>query len=217
MLLPFPGRRLDIPAVAKKNYITPRGWRAIIDELSQLVLVERPKVVREVATAAAEGDRSENAAYIYGKRRLREIDGRTGFLQRRLAIIEVVDGRKQSRERVFFGALVELEDEDGEAIRYQIVGVDEVDAKAGRLSWESPVGQALLGRRVGDTVRVRWHAGERELTIETIDYLDDPPPGERGVAQAASLMAEAERGVELSGPPARAPAPRAKRKRPRRA
>ncbi len=167
------------------NYITPRGWRAIIDELTQLVGVERPKVVREVSDAAAEGDRSENAAYIYGKRRLREIDRRAGFLQSRLDKVQVVDGRKQSRARVFFGAIVDLEDDDGEQVRYQIVGVDEVDAKAGRLSWQSPVGGALLGKAVGSTVRIKWHAGERALTIDAIDYLDDPPPGD----QAAALRA----------------------------
>jgi len=161
-----------------KNYITPRGWRAIIDELTALLVRERPRVVREVSDAAAEGDRSENAAYIYGKRRLREIDRRAGFLQRRLDLVEVVDGRKQSRERVFFGALVDVEDEEGTAIRYQIVGVDEVDAKAGKVSWQSPIGQAILGKRIGDTVRVKWHAGARELVVEAIDYLHDPPPGD---------------------------------------
>ena len=167
-----------------KNYITPRGWRAIIDELTQLLVTERPRVVREVSDAAAEGDRSENAAYIYGKRRLREIDRRAGFLQRRLDLVEVVDGRKQSRERVFFGALVDVEDEEGAAIRYQIVGVDEVDAKAGKVSWVSPIGQAILGKRVGDTVSVKWHAGARELVVEAIDYLNDPPPGDSAELRA---------------------------------
>ncbi len=200
--------------MAPKNYITPRGWRAIIDELEQLVLVERPKVVREVSTAAAEGDRSENAAYIYGKRRLREIDGRTGFLQRRLKIIEVVDGRKQSRAKVYFGALVDTVVEsgsgEGEAIRYHVVGVDEVDAKVGRVSWESPVGNALLGKKVGDTVKVTWHAGERELAIEAIDYLDDPPPGEqaevagRKLAETAAVAEEAGDAEQKQDAPERA-------------
>ena len=189
--------------MAPKNYITPRGWRAIIDELEQLVLVERPKVVREVSTAAAEGDRSENAAYIYGKRRLREIDGRTGFLQRRLKIIEVVDGRKQSRAKVYFGALVDTVVEsgagEGDSVRYHVVGVDEVDAKQGRVSWESPVGHALLGRKVGDTVKVTWHAGERELVIEAIDYLDDPPPGEQAEGAAKALADTAAAAVDDPG------------------
>lgn len=176
----------DIP-----NYITPRGWRAIIDELVQLVAVERPKVVREVSDAAAEGDRSENAAYIYGKRRLREIDRRAGFLQSRLDKVQIVDGRKQSRARVFFGALVDLCDDEGKRLRYQIVGVDEVDAKAGRLSWQSPVGRALLGKSIDDTVRIKWHAGERELTVEAIDYLLDPPPGETAAVLMQSIQASA--------------------------
>lgn len=192
--------------MAKPNYITPRGWKAIIDEMTQLLAVERPKVVREVSDAAAEGDRSENAAYIYGKRRLREIDRRAGFLQRRLDIVQVVDGRKQSRARVFFGALVDVENEEGARIRYHVVGVDEVDAKAGKVSWESPVGHALLGKAVGDTVKVRWHAGERELTVEAIDYLLDPPPGERAPPaepQAAEKQKRSGKGSSAAG--ARAP------------
>jgi transcription elongation factor GreB len=175
----------NVAVAMERNYITPLGWKAIIDELTQLVTVERPRVVREVSDAAAEGDRSENAAYIYGKRRLREIDRRAGFLQRRLEIVEVVDGRKQSRERVFFGAVVGFDDADsGEAVTYQIVGVDEVDAKAGKVSWRSPIGRATLGKRVGDVVRVKWHAGERELEVTGIDYRDDPPPGDTAAARA---------------------------------
>jgi len=208
----------DGRAVAK-NYITPRGWRAIIDELTQLLAVERPKVVREVSDAAAEGDRSENAAYIYGKRRLREIDRRAGFLQRRLEIVEVVDGRKQPRGKVFFGALVDVSVEsgpgEGQSVRYQIVGVDEVDAKAGKLSWESPVGRALLGKAVGDTVRVTWHAGERELCIEAIDYLDDPPPGDQAAARAKFALeaTRAEAEAEGDGEEKKDPAQRAGRSR----
>src|SRR5258706_9068789 len=104
--------------MGEKNYIRPGGYKRLVDELTELLTVERPKVVREVSDAAAEGDRSENAAYIYGKRRLREIDRRAGFLQRRLDLVEVVDGRKQSRERVFFGAIVGFEDEGGERVLY---------------------------------------------------------------------------------------------------
>jgi transcription elongation factor GreB len=169
--------------MAEKNYITPGGYKRLVDELNQLATVERPKVVREVADAAAEGDRSENAAYIYGKKRLREIDRRMGFLQRRLKDVAVVDGREQAGDRVFFGATVEVEDDEGEHT-YQIVGVDEVDAARGRISWKSPVGRALLGKRVDDTVTVRWHAGERELTIVSIQYqpapaAPPPPPKKR--------------------------------------
>jgi transcription elongation factor GreB len=157
--------------VAEKNYITPGGYKRLVDELTYLATVERPRVVREVSDAAAEGDRSENAAYIYGKRRLREIDRRMGFLSRRLKHIAVIDNKEQRRDRVFFGAWVEVEDEDtGEVLEFQIVGVDEVDAGAGRISWQSPVGKALLGKKEDDSVTVKWHAGKRALTIVAIRY-----------------------------------------------
>jgi len=158
------------------NYITHAGWKKLVDELTELVTVERPRVLREVSDAAAEGDRSENAAYIYGKRRLREIDRRTGFLQRRLKLVEIVrPDPKRDQSRVFFGATVTVEDQDGESATYTIVGVDEFDVKAGRISWQSPVGRSLLGKRLDDTVRVRWRSGdaaesERELTIVDIAY-----------------------------------------------
>ncbi len=159
--------------MAEKNYITPAGYRRLVDELTQLATVERPRVVREVADAAAEGDRSENAAYIYGKKRLREIDRRMGFLERRLKIVSVVSTHERT-DRVFFGAAVEVEDDDsGETVRYRIVGVDEVDAARGRVSWQSPVGKALLGKKIDDSVRVKWHAGQRKLTILEISYDED--------------------------------------------
>ena len=155
----------------EKNYITPAGYKRLVDELTHLATVERPKVVREVSDAAAEGDRSENAAYIYGKRRLREIDRRMGFLTRRLKIVHVVNQAEQRKDRVFFGATVDLEDEDtGDELTYQIVGVDEVDVPGGRISWQSPVGRALLGKKVDDSVSVVWHAGKRSLTIVDIRY-----------------------------------------------
>jgi len=159
----------------EKNYITPRGIKALVDELTHLGTKERPKVCREVSDAAAEGDRSENAAYIYGKRRLREIDRRMGFLSRRLRNVVVVDATEQRHDRAFFGAYVEVEDEDsGEALKLQIVGVDEVDAHAGRISWQSPVGKALLGKKIDDSVHVRWQSGKlsgkRSLTIVGIHY-----------------------------------------------
>jgi transcription elongation factor GreB len=159
--------------MAEKNYITPDGYKRLVDELTELATVERPKVVREVSDAAAEGDRSENAAYIYGKRRLREIDRRMGFLQRRLEHVQVVKAEEQKKDKVRFGAFVTIEDEQGEERVFQIVGVDEVDAKHGKISWKSPVGRALLGKQIDDDVRVRWDLGERELTIVDITY--DPP------------------------------------------
>jgi transcription elongation factor GreB len=156
--------------VADKNYITPGGYKRLVDELSELATVERPRVVREVADAAAEGDRSENAAYIYGKRRLREIDRRMRFLTVRLRNVQVVDARGRSSDRVFFGAHVTIEDEDGESATYQIVGVDEFDVNAGKISWQSPVGRALLGKRVDDTAIVRMDERQRELTVVEIEY-----------------------------------------------
>jgi transcription elongation factor GreB len=167
--------------MAEKNYITRAGFKRLTDELNWLNSVERPRVTREVSEAAAEGDRSENAAYIYGKRRLREIDRRMGFLQRRIDNAEPVDVKSLKHDRVRFGATVEVEDDDGESAIYRIVGVDEVDAKAGKISWKSPVGHALLGKQLDDTVTVRIAAaGEerrRELTIVDIRYqeVDEEP------------------------------------------
>ena len=165
--------------MAEKNYITPDGYKRLVDELTELATVERPKVVREVSDAAAEGDRSENAAYIYGKRRLREIDRRMGFLQRRLEHVQVVKAEEQQKDKVRFGAFVTIEDEEGAERVFQIVGVDEVDAKNGRISWKSPVGRALLGKQVDDEVRVRWDAGERELVVVDIAYEAPKKRGKR--------------------------------------
>ncbi len=153
-----------------KSYITPEGAAKLTAELRQLLEVERPKTVDEVATAAAHGDRSENAEYKYGKLRLRDIDRRIRFLQKRLDAIEVVDPKKQSGAVVFFGATVEVEDEDGGRKRYQIVGEDESDPGRGRVSYVSPIGRALLKRKVGDIVTVRRPAGDLELEITGISY-----------------------------------------------
>ncbi len=164
--------------MAEKNYITRAGFKRLTDELNWLNNVERPRVTREVSDAAAEGDRSENAAYIYGKRRLREIDRRMGFLQRRIDNAEPVDIKSLKQDRVRFGATVEVEDDDGESAVYRIVGVDEVDAKAGKISWKSPVGHALLGKKLDDTVTVRISDERtRELTIVDIRYeeVDEAP------------------------------------------
>jgi transcription elongation factor GreB len=157
--------------VAVRNYITPPGARALTEELDQLLRRERPKVVDEVAVAAAHGDRSENAEYKYGKLRLKEIDRRIRFLQKRLDSAVVVDPAEQRGERVFFGATVEVEDEHGERKRYQLVGEDETEPGEGRISWRSPLGRALLKKEVGDIVTVRRPAGEIELEIVTITYV----------------------------------------------
>jgi transcription elongation factor GreB len=153
------------------NYITPAGHARLVAELEHLMRVERPKVVQEVQDAAAQGDRSENAEYIYGKRRLREIDRRMRFLATRLKDVQVVDPAAQSGDRVFFGARVKVEDEDGRELSYQIVGEDEIDADHGKISWRSPLGRALLRKREGDTVTIRRPNDETaEYTLLAVEY-----------------------------------------------
>src|SRR5262245_776429 len=156
--------------VPDPNYITPDGARKLSDELVRLRTIERPKTVQEVSDAAAQGDRSENAEYIYGKKRLREIDRRMRFLTKRLESAVVVDPKTQRAEKIFFGATVEVEDEAGTRGTYVIVGEDEIDSKSGRISWRSPVGRALLGKTVGDVVTVRRPAGEIELEVVGFRY-----------------------------------------------
>ncbi len=151
------------------TYLTPEGAKKLTKELDQLVRVERPKVVQEVADAAAQGDRSENAEYIYGKKRLREIDRRIRFLTKRLDSAEVV-APGQHHDVVRFGARVEVEDEDGRRKAYVLVGPDEADPGGGKISFKSPLGRALMKRRVGDVVTVQRPAGEVELEVVTIDY-----------------------------------------------
>jgi transcription elongation factor GreB len=152
------------------NYLTPAGAKQLADELQHLVSVERPKVVREVAEAAAQGDRSENAEYIYGKKRLREIDRRVRFLTQRLDAAVVVRPEELGGDVVRFGAVVVVADEDGQHKTYRLVGPDESDPGKGKLSFQSPMGQALMKRRVGDVVVVRRPAGEIELEIVSLSY-----------------------------------------------
>ena len=165
-----PAQRL--PA-GSKNYMTRRGYDALRVELDQLVRFERPKLVETVAWAAGNGDRSENGDYIYGKKRLREIDRRIRFLIKRIESAEVVDPeRQQGLEQVFFGATVsfcDVETEDEQT--WQIVGVDEADAAQGRISWISPLARAVLKARVGDVVRFQSPAGMREIEITDVQYL----------------------------------------------
>jgi transcription elongation factor GreB len=152
------------------NYLTPAGHKQLADELARLMSVERPKVVREVAEAAAQGDRSENAEYIYGKKRLREIDRRVQFLTRRLDDAVVVRPEELGGDVVRFGARVEVEDEDGQRKAYILVGPDESDPASGKLSFQSPLGQALMKRKVGDVVVVKRPAGEIEMEIVSLSY-----------------------------------------------
>ena len=153
------------------HYLTPEGAKKYATELNRLLTVERPKVVGEVADAAAQGDRSENAEYVYGKKRLREIDRRVRFLTKRLeAAVVVPKDAGQDADQVRFGASVELVDENGKSSRYRIVGPDEVDPGSGLISFESPLGKSLMKRRVGDVVVVRRPAGEIEVEIVAIEY-----------------------------------------------
>jgi transcription elongation factor GreB len=156
------------------NYITREGARKLQEELGDLRSRQRPKVVQEVADAAAQGDRSENAEYIYGKRKLREIDRRMHWLTKRLESATVVEPRAPDGQgdRVFFGAVVEVEDEDGKRATYRIVGEDEIDLGRGHVSWRSPLGRVLLKRRAGDAVLFRRPSGEVELTILRVQYGD---------------------------------------------
>jgi transcription elongation factor GreB len=156
------------PAVGK-NYITPAGYARLKEELKALVEVERPEVVKTVAWAASLGDRSENADYIYGKRRLREIDRRVRFLIKRLESAQVVNSAGRDTDQIFFGATVKLRSESGEKT-VTIVGVDEVDPAHGRVSWVSPIAKALLKAREGDTVTLRSPAGEEQLEILEVTY-----------------------------------------------
>ena len=152
-----------------KNYITPAGFARLKAELARLVEAERPEVVKTVAWAASLGDRSENADYIYGKRRLREIDRRVRFLIKRLESAQVVNSSGRDTDQVFFGAAVRLRSKDGER-KVTIVGVDEVDPSHGRVSWVSPIAKALIKAREGDTVTVRAPGGDEKLEILEVSY-----------------------------------------------
>ena len=161
---------LNLPS-GTRNYITPGGHARLKSELEHLVKRERPQVVEIVAWAASNGDRSENGDYIYGKRRLREIDRRIRFLTKRLEIAEIVDPLRQgSNDQVFFGARVTVADADGAENTYTIVGVDEADVANGRISWVSPLARALIKAREGDSVRFQSPLGVREIDIVEVVY-----------------------------------------------
>ena len=159
-------------------YITREGAKRLQAELADLLRKQRPVVVQDVADAAAQGDRSENAEYIYGKRKLREIDRRMHWLTKRLESATVIEPRApagpdgRADDRVFFGATVEVEDEDGKRATYRIVGEDEIDLKRGHISWRSPLGRVLLKRTTGDAVLFRRPSGEIELTVVSVRYGD---------------------------------------------
>jgi transcription elongation factor GreB len=154
-----------------KNYITPVGADRMKAELKKLLHQDRPELVKIISWAASNGDRSENGDYIYGKRKLREIDRRIRFLSKRLESVEIVDPARQTADRVLFGATVTVEDEEGLKRSFQIVGIDETDPSNGRVSWISPIARALMNGRVGDVVTLRTPQGERDLEILIIQYI----------------------------------------------
>ena len=156
----------------EKNYITPDGFAALQAEFHQLYKVERPEVVRTVAWAASNGDRSENGDYIYGKRRLRQIDGRCKHLMKRMDLAEIVDAsRQQHLEKIYFGAWVTIFNlSDDTETTYRIVGKDEIDPTNGYISWISPLAKAMLGKGLGDIVKVVTPSGEGEFEVIDIRY-----------------------------------------------
>lgn len=156
----------------KNNYISPKGHQKLVDELEDLMKRERPEVTKLVQWAASNGDRSENADYLYGKKRLREIDRRIRFLTQRLDKAVIVDPTKIKSDKIQFGATVEVADENGNLRKFTIVGVDEVDTAKNRISWQSPIGRALIGKEEGDEVIIRAPAGEMSYEVQSITYLE---------------------------------------------
>ncbi len=162
--------RKRLPRPKSSAYITPDGALRLRSELDHLWRQERPKVTQAVSEAAAQGDRSENAEYIYGKKRLREIDARIRYLQKRLDDIQIVDRPPDDTTRIFFGARVRLEDDDGRESVYRIVGADEFDPKQGWISIDSPLARALLKKTVDDEVSVELPGGRRNLVVLDVSY-----------------------------------------------
>jgi transcription elongation factor GreB len=162
--------RNRLPRPKSSAYITPEGAQRLRDELDRLWRVERPVVTQAVSEAAAQGDRSENAEYIYGKKRLREIDARIRFLQKRLDEIEIVDRAPADTSRVFFGAWVRVEDEAGKEAVYRIVGSDEFDPAKGWISVDSPLARALLKKTVDDEVTVELPTGRKTCVLLEVSY-----------------------------------------------
>ncbi len=155
-----------------KNYITPAGYKRLKDEALQLLDKERPELVKVIQWAASNGDRSENADYIYGKRRLRQIDSRIRFLTKRMDIAVVIDPAvREASDQVFFGATVTLMNQTGEEKTYSIVGIDEADVSRGRISWISPLAKALIKAREGDTITVKTPGGDEKLEVTEVKYL----------------------------------------------
>ena len=157
------------------EYISPEGHKKIVDEYNWLLRKERPRITAEVSYAASLGDRSENSEYLYGKQRLREIDGRLKFLERRLDVLSVVDSSRFSGDVVLFGATVELEDEDEAKQVWTFLGVDEVDTEKGVLSYVCPLGKAVMGKKIEETFTFETPKGQREMTVLAVSYPKPTP------------------------------------------
>lgn len=154
-----------------KNYITTAGAEQLKAELKKTLTIDRPELVRVVQWAASNGDRSENADYTYGKRKLRELDRKIRFLTKRLEAAEIIDPKQQKKDQVLFGATVTFVNEEGLEKTYQIVGQDEIDLKKGQISWISPVAKALLNKRIGDFVQLTTPRGSEQIQIMNIQYI----------------------------------------------
>src|SRR4051812_36143813 len=155
-----------------RNYITSVGAEQLKVELKKLLIHDRPELVKVISWAASNGDRSENGDYIYGKRRLREMDRRIRFLSQRLEAAEIVQSQSQDHSKVLFGARVTVADEDGNERTYRIVGQDEIDTQKGWISWQSPLARAVLSTKVGDVVQVETPKGRQEYEVVRIEYSD---------------------------------------------
>jgi len=160
----------SVPPGEFHNYITPAGYKRLNDELARLWEVDRPKLVETITWAASNGDRSENGDYIYGKRKLREIDRRIRFLSKRIDSAQVVDNAGKKHDTVYFGATVVIADEDGNERTVSIVGIDELDPEHGRVSWISPIAKALMKASTGDVVTLRTPIGNEQVEIVEIRY-----------------------------------------------
>jgi transcription elongation factor GreB len=162
-----------VPALpaGTKNYMTPGGYARLLAEMEQFMQVERPEMVRVVNWAASNGDRSENGDYLYGKRRLREIDRRLRYLKRQLDNVEVIDPASRDADQVFFGATVVYADAQGNETTMAIVGIDETDVQRGHVSWMSPIARTLTKARAGDTVSLRTPTGVTELEVIDVRYV----------------------------------------------
>lgn len=158
----------------KDNHITPRGFEKLSTEHDNLLLKERPEILKVIQWAAGNGDRSENADYIYGRKRLREIDKRLRFLQKRLEIANIIDPAQVESDKILFGATVKIMTEEGEHKTYHIVGTDESEPQKNKISWVSPIAKALMGKEVGDMVEIKTPGRNYEAEIESIDYINIP-------------------------------------------